>query len=182
MWNTKIAACKEKTQKEIAAEIGVHPSTISREYRRNAMPKGGYIDTKAQAQAESRKSRGEPHNKTPRLLLWRIEQWIIEQQWSPAQIVRVLAKEGTHISKQTIYNHIHKDKTGRLLANTARPAFASSGAPVSFGPVGPVGPVGPSVGTSPPTAPGRRFCPLSPPVFSVLSVLLSFSLLSLLSG
>ena len=53
MWNTKIAACKEKTQKEIAAEIGVHPSTISREYRRNAMPKGGYIDTKAQAQAEA---------------------------------------------------------------------------------------------------------------------------------
>lgn len=109
---------KEKTQKEIAAEIGVHPSTVSREYRRNATPKGGYIDTKAQAQAESRKSRGEPHNKTPRLLLWRIEQWIIEQQWSPAQIVGVLAKEGTHISKQTIYNHIHKEKTGILLANT----------------------------------------------------------------
>lgn len=170
---------KEKTQKEIAAEIGVHPSTVSREYRRNATPKGGYIDTKAQAQAESRKSRGEPHNKTPRLLLWRIEQWIIEQQWSPAQIVGVLAKEGTHISKQTIYNHIHKDKTGRLLANTARPAFASSGAPVSFGPVGPVGP---SSGNSPPTAPGRRFCSLSPTAFSVLSVLLSFSLLSLLSG
>ena len=42
---------KEKTQKEIAAEIGVHPSTVSREYRRNAMPKGGYIDTKAQAKA-----------------------------------------------------------------------------------------------------------------------------------
>lgn len=109
---------KEKTQKEIAAEIGVHPSTVSREYRRNAMPKGGYIDTKAQAKAESRKSRGEPHNKTPRLRLWRIENWIIEQQWSPAQIVGVLAKEGTHISKQTIYNHIHKDKTGILLANT----------------------------------------------------------------
>ena len=109
---------KQKTQKEIAAEIGVHPSTVSREYRRNAMPKGGYIDIKAQAKAESRKSRGEPHNKTPWLLLWRIENWIIEQQWSPAQIVGVLAKEGTHISKQTIYNHIHKDKTGRLLANT----------------------------------------------------------------
>lgn len=30
---------KEKTEKEIAAEIGVHSSTVSREYRRNAMPK-----------------------------------------------------------------------------------------------------------------------------------------------
>ncbi len=54
-----------------------------------------------------------------------------------------------------------------------------TGVPVSFGPVGPVGP---SSGNSPPTAPGRRFCSLSPTAFSVLSVLLSFSLLSLLSG
>ena len=107
---------KEKTQKEIAAEIGKHPSTVSREYRRNATARGGYNDTRAQA--EGRRSYSEPHNKTPRLLLWRIEQWITEEQWSPAQIVGILAKEGTHISKQTIYNHIHADRSGRLLANT----------------------------------------------------------------
>ena len=71
---------KEKTQKEIAAEIGKHPSTISREYRRNATAKGGYVDSKAQAMAEARRSRGEQHNKTPRLLLWRIEQWITAEQ------------------------------------------------------------------------------------------------------
>lgn len=111
---------KEKTQKEIAAEIGKHPSTVSREYKRNATPKGSYNDTKAQSMSESSRSRGGPHNKTSRLLLWRIEQWIIEEQWSPAQIVGILAKEGTHISKQTIYNynHIHADKSGKLLANT----------------------------------------------------------------
>lgn len=109
---------KEKTQKEIAAEIGKHPSTVGREYRRNATPRGGYDDVKAQAMTESRRSHGEPHNKTPRLLLWRIEQWITEEQWSPAQIAGVLAKEGTRISRQTIYNHIHADKTGKLLANT----------------------------------------------------------------
>ena len=109
---------KEKTQKEIAAEIGKHPSTVSREYKRNATARGGYNDIKAQAMAEKRRSHGEPHNKTPRLLLWRIEQWITEEQWSPAQIVGTLAKEGTRISKQTIYNHIHADKSGRLLANT----------------------------------------------------------------
>ena len=33
---------KEKTLKEIAAEIGKHPSTISREYKRNATAHGGY--------------------------------------------------------------------------------------------------------------------------------------------
>lgn len=109
---------KEKTQKEIAAEIGKHPSTVSREYKRNATAHGGYNDTRAQVMAEGRRSHGEPHNKTPRLLLWRIEQWITEEQWSPAQIVGTLAKEGTRISKQTIYNHIHADKSGRLLANT----------------------------------------------------------------
>lgn len=109
---------KEKTQKEIAAEIGKHPSTVSREYRRNATVRGGYNDTRAQAMAEGRRRHGEPHNKTPRLLLWRIEQWITEEQWSPAQIVGTLAKEGTRISKQTIYNHIHADSSGRLLANT----------------------------------------------------------------
>ena len=109
---------KEKTLKEIAAEIGKHPSTISREYKRNATAHGGYNDTKAQAMAEERRSHGEPHNKIPRLLLWRIEQWIMEEQWSPAQIVDVLAKEGTHISKQTIYNYIHADTSGKLLANT----------------------------------------------------------------
>ena len=109
---------KEKTQNEIAAEIGKHPSTVSREYKRNATARGGYNDTKAQAMAEGRRSHGAPHHKTPRLLLWRIEQWITEEQWSPAQIVGSLAKEGTHISRQTIYNHIHADKSGRLLANT----------------------------------------------------------------
>ena len=109
---------KEKTQKEIAAEIGKHPSTVSREYKRNATARGGYNDARAQAMAQGRRSHGEPHNKTPRLLLWRIEQWIKDEQWSPAQIAGTLAKEGTRISKQTIYNHIHADKSGELLANT----------------------------------------------------------------
>ena len=109
---------KEKTQKEIAAEIGKHPSTICREYKRNATRHGRYNDAKAQAMAQERRRRGEPHNKIPRLLLWRIEQWITEEQWSPAQIVGVMAKEGTRISRQTIYNYIHADKSGRLLANT----------------------------------------------------------------
>ena len=109
---------KEKTQKEIAAEIGKHPSTVSREYKRNATAKGGYNDIKAQRKADERRHKAEPHNKIPRLLWWRIEQWIIEEQWSPAQIVGVLAKEGTKISRQTIYNHIHDDPTGKLLANT----------------------------------------------------------------
>lgn len=94
---------KAKTQKEIAAEMGISPSTVCREYKRNATRKGGYNDRSAQLLAESRRKHGTPHNKTPRLLLWRIEQWIKDEQWSPAQIVGVLAKEGISISRQTMF-------------------------------------------------------------------------------
>ena len=109
---------RAKTQAQIAAEIGVHPSSVSREYKRNATGKGGYNDLVAQRKADERKQRSAPNNKKSDLLWWRIEQWIIEEQWSPAQIVGVLRKEGTRICKQTIYNHIHADPSGKLLANT----------------------------------------------------------------
>ena len=109
---------RAKTQAQIAAEMGVHPSTVSREYKRNATAKGGYNDTVAQRKADERKARSAPNNKKDRLLWWRIEQWIIREQWSPAQIAGVLRKEGTRICKQTIYNHIKADTSGRLLANT----------------------------------------------------------------
>ena len=109
---------RAKTLAQIAAEMGVSASTVSREYKRNATSKGSYNDSVAQQKADQRKQRSAPNNKIPDLLWWRIEQWIIEEQWSPAQIVGVLKKEGTHICKQTIYNHIHADMSGKLLANT----------------------------------------------------------------
>ena len=109
---------RAKTQAQIAAEMGVSASTVSREYKRNATSKGSYNDSIAQQKADQRKQRSAPNNKIPELLWWRIEQWIVEEQWSPAQIVGVLRKEGTHICKQTIYNHIHADTSGKLLANT----------------------------------------------------------------
>ena len=39
---------------------------------------------------------------------------IMDEDWSPAQIAGLLRKEETHIVKQTIYNHVHADATGRL--------------------------------------------------------------------
>ena len=42
---------------------------------------------------------------------------IIEEDWSPAQIAGVLKKEGIHICKQTIYNHVHADTTGKLASH-----------------------------------------------------------------
>lgn len=109
---------RQKTQAEIAAEIGVSQSTVSREYRRNSLPKGGYDDVRAQRMAEARRSHGAGHNKKPRLLVWRVQELIKNKQWSPAQISGCLAKEGTRICKQTIYSIIHADASGELLANT----------------------------------------------------------------
>ena len=39
---------------------------------------------------------------------------MIEEDWSPAPIAGVLGKEGIAICKQTIYNHVHADPTGKL--------------------------------------------------------------------
>ena len=51
---------KEKTQKEIAAEIGKSPSTVCREYKRNATARGGYNDTKAQLWPRNVKAMASP--------------------------------------------------------------------------------------------------------------------------
>ena len=39
---------------------------------------------------------------------------IVDEDWSPGQIAGVLRREGIHIVKQTIYNHVHADTSGRL--------------------------------------------------------------------
>lgn len=105
------------SQTRIAEEIGVSKSTVSREIRRNSKPGGQYVWTYAQKMSDGRKhGLSGNHRKSPELW-WRIERMIVEEDWSPAQIAGVLRKEGVHIVKQTIYNHVHADKTGRLAAH-----------------------------------------------------------------
>ena len=48
-----------------------------------------------------------------------VEQLIKDEQWSPKQIAGVLAKEGIHISHETIYKFIREDETGELARNAA---------------------------------------------------------------
>ncbi len=102
------------SQSRIAEEIGVSVSTVSREVRRNAKPDGSYVWKYAQGKCLSRRhGLGGNHRKPPELW-WRIERMIMDEDWSPAQISGVLRKEGIHIVKQTIYNHVHADTTGKL--------------------------------------------------------------------
>lgn len=98
----------------IAKEIGVSNATVSRELKRNSNADGEYVWLTAQSKADSRKHGFKGNHRKPDELWWRVEQMIIEEDWSPAQIAGVLCKEGIHICKQTIYNHVHADPTGRL--------------------------------------------------------------------
>jgi IS30 family transposase len=96
-------------QNQIAADIGVHRSTISREFSHN-LGKRGYRPQQAHQKAQERKL----HKAGKRILptTWRlVETYLVEQQWSPEQISGYLKLHhlGT-VSDEWIYQHILADK------------------------------------------------------------------------
>lgn len=105
------------SKSRIAREIGVHPSTVSRELIRNINSNGEYVWSIAQKKSAARKHGLQGNHRKPPELWWRIEQMILEDDWSPAQIAGVLNNEGIHIVKQTIYNHVHADSSGKLASH-----------------------------------------------------------------
>ena len=110
-------------RKEIALIVGCSQSTISRELKRNSTDKGNYLWDKAHAKALERRKRTTSNRKLDSVLVWRIKQLIIDNQWSPEQICGVLAKENISVSKQTIYNIINADESGELLRHRRHPDF-----------------------------------------------------------
>ena len=102
------------SKSRIAREINVHPSTVIREIRRNSNASGEYVWLNAQRKCDGRRHGLEGNHRKPPELWWRIEQMILTEDWSPSQIAGVLRKEGIHIVRQTIYNHVHADSTGKL--------------------------------------------------------------------
>lgn len=105
---------RKQSKKSIAQEIGVHPSTITREVQRNFNRYNEYVFTVAQKKCEGRKHNTLGNHRKDDILWWRVEQKIKDEEWSSRQISGVLAKEGIHICPKTIYNHVHADKTGEL--------------------------------------------------------------------
>ena len=101
----------------IAREIGVHPSTVCREIERNSTSRGEYVWLQAQSKSDARRHGIQGNHRKPPELWWRIERWIVDNDWSPAQIAGVLRRDGIHIVKQTIYNHVHADSSGRLASH-----------------------------------------------------------------
>ena len=113
------ALLQTKTPRKVIAEIvGVSQSTISRELKRNSTDKGHYLPDKAHEKALERRARSTSNRALDPILVWRIKEMIINDQWSPKQISGVLGREGVNVSYQTIYNIIYADTTGELAKNT----------------------------------------------------------------
>lgn len=102
------------SKSRIAREIGVSKSTVCREIKRNSKPSGEYVWKYAQSASDSRKHGFKGNHRKPDDLWWRVERLMEDEGWSPAQIAGILRKEGIYICKQTIYNHIHADTSGKL--------------------------------------------------------------------
>lgn len=109
---------RKSPRKEIARIVGISESTLSRELKRNSGPSGNYIWFKAHQKAMARRRRTTANARLCPVLVWRIREYILEEQWSPRQIAGVLSREGIRVSHQSIYNLIHADTTGMLAANT----------------------------------------------------------------
>lgn len=105
---------KKLTNKAIALQIGVSESTVSRELTRNSTASGKYVWDKADAKATARKARCPGNRTKDPILMWRVRELLIQEQWSPKQIAGRLRKEGVLVSHETIYKMIREDESGKL--------------------------------------------------------------------
>lgn len=109
------------TGRAIARILGRNPSTISREIRRNAChaTDGAYRPSKAQERTNGRRRRTRQVRQHDAQVYAAVEGLLEQEQWSPEQIARWLARNGVaRISHMTIYRHLHADarQGGRLRA------------------------------------------------------------------
>lgn len=100
----------------IAKMLRKHPSTISRELRRNSRPGAGvrYAASSAQMLARSRRiEKGRQARKIQGRLQKLVEQKL-RLSWSPEQIAgRLRREQGIVISHETIYQHVLRDSRQR---------------------------------------------------------------------
>ena len=96
-------------QTQIASEIGVHKSTVSREIRRNRGKKG-YRPKQANLLAGNRRQNAKKHIKMMPEVIALIEE-LISEDFSPDQVSGFLARNhNINISHERIYQHILNDR------------------------------------------------------------------------
>ena len=100
------------SQAEIARALGRHPSTISREIRRNSKDRTGLVYRPALADdyARWRRSRSR-RNQRFTSADWAVVMTHLKQRWSPEQVSGRLKKDGVlRISHESIYRYIWREK------------------------------------------------------------------------
>ena len=101
------------TKAEIAAIVGVHKSTITRELKRNSyLGTSAYYASFAQRKAEQRRRIRSSNFKrsTPRSVFETARQLIVGEQYSPEQVVGYCRLHGIRMcSHETLYKWIWKD-------------------------------------------------------------------------
>ena len=101
---------QKKSRKEICETINISESTLCRELRRNGGQRG-YHHKQAQVKADDRKRRLQNYRNLTIELRKFISEKITMEQWSPAQIVGHLRKQGKKcVCVETIYAYIMADK------------------------------------------------------------------------
>ncbi|MER7461044.1 IS30 family transposase, partial [Micromonospora sp. NPDC126480] len=114
------------TIRAIAAELGRHPSTISREIRRNRHPNSGaYRPHAAQFRAEARRPRPKQGKITRNSELRQFIQDHLGLRWSPEQICQALRAQfpdrpEMHVVHETVYQALYVQGRGELRRELAR--------------------------------------------------------------
>lgn len=121
---------------QIARELGVSASTITREIKRNStVSRKVYNPSFAQELASERKDRVRRNRRIPEYLKRRALTLLREKQWSPMQISGFFKLQGKRVSHETIYKWIRADKESKgnlykhcrhKLKHRSRPVRASN--------------------------------------------------------
>lgn len=105
-----------RTQRQIADRLGCHPSTVSRELKRNGGTFGLYLPSRAQALADRRRRQSKRPWKLEGTDLRRRVQEGLQRYWSPEQIAGRLRREHPDrperwVSHQCIYEWIERERS-----------------------------------------------------------------------
>ncbi len=97
-------------QFQIAKKIGISPSTISREFKRNSGESGYEIWQSRYRSEQRRKNASSSPRKITSKIMGRIDKHL-QEQWSPEQISGRLKLENILVSHEWIYQYIWKNKS-----------------------------------------------------------------------
>lgn len=95
----------------IAKELGVSPSTVSRELKRNCSKRGCYNPDRAQEMATERKERFAVNRRFTKSIEKLVRRYIEQEQWSPEEIVGHCRRHGIEmVCAERIYQYVRLDR------------------------------------------------------------------------